>query len=79
MLLDPFRLGNRRAQSHRQIVREVVAANRYGTGMADYSATVHDQFRGAAANIQQAAAEFPLILGQAGFRGSQWLQHRVVD
>ena len=60
--LDFFRLGNGCTQTHRQIVREMVAANGYSAGVAYDSATVNNQFGRAAANVQQAAAQVPFIL-----------------
>ena len=37
-----------------------------------------DQFGGAAADIEQASAEFALVLREAGFGGSERLENRVV-
>ena len=77
LALDFFRLRNRRAQPDRQIVGEVIAAHRNGRRVPQHAVAQDHQFRGAAADVQQAAAQFALILREAGFGGSQRLEHRV--
>src|SRR5229473_2975672 len=77
--LDSFRFGDRRAQTDGQIIREVIAANRNGAGVPYHASAENNQFRGAAADVQQAAAEIALVLREARFRGSERLQDRVAD
>ena len=79
LALDFFGLGNRRAQADGQIVGEMIAAHRNGRRMAHHAVAEDDQLRRAAADIEQAAAQFALILREAGFGRSQRLEHRVRD
>ncbi len=78
LALDFFGFRNRRAQADGEIVGEMIAAHRDGRGVAHHSAGEGDQFGGAAADIEQAGAEFALVLREAGFGGSERLEHRVV-
>ena len=57
----------------------MIAANGDGAGVADHAAAEDDQFGGAAADVQQAAAEVALVLRQARFRGGERLEHGVTD
>src|SRR5205807_9118446 len=57
---------NGRAQAYGQVVREMISADGNRGSVAYHAATVHHQLGGAAANIEQAAAQFALVLGQAG-------------
>ncbi len=63
--LNFFRFRNWRAQADGKIVGEMVAANGYGTGMSHDASAVDDQLRSAAADVEQAAAEIPLVLCQS--------------
>ncbi len=74
-----LRLGNRRAQSHGKVVGEMVAADGNGRRMTQHSVAEDDEFRRAAADIEQAAAEFALILREAGFGRSKRLENSVRD
>ena len=78
LTLDLFGFGHRSAQTHREVVRKMVAADRNRGAVPHHSPGVGDQFGGAAAHIEQTAAQFALVLRQASFGGSEWLQHRVV-
>src|SRR6202521_5503037 len=62
--LDSFRFGDGCAQTHGEIIREVIPANRDRAGVTHHTAAENDQFRGAAANVQQAASHVALVLGQ---------------
>jgi len=77
--LDFFGFGDGRAEADSKIVREVVATNGNCTGVANNAAAVDDEFGGAAADIQEAAAEVALVLREAGFRGSKRLEDCVTD
>src|SRR5258708_6508245 len=77
--LDSFGFGDRGAQTDGQIIREVIAANRNGAGVPYHASAENNQFRGAAADVQQAAAEIALVLREARFRGSERLQDRIAD
>src|SRR5712692_3538926 len=77
--LDSFRFGNWRAQADGEIVREVIAANRNCAGVTHHSAAEDNQFRGAAADIQQAAAKVALVLRQTRFCRSEQFEHRIAD
>src|ERR1700693_4927672 len=57
----------------------MVAANGHRAGVANDSAAVNNQFRGASTNVEQAAAQVAFILRQARFRRSQRLEHRVAN
>ena len=76
--LDLLRFGNRSPQTDGKIVGEVIPADRNGRRVAHDAAGIRDQFRGAAADIEQAAAEFALVLREARFGGSEGLEHRIV-
>src|SRR3984957_19717840 len=67
------------AQADREIVGEVVAADRDGGGVARDAAGKSDEFGGAAADVEQAGAEFAFVLGQARFGGGQRFKHGIVD
>ena len=77
LALDLLRFRNGRAQAYGQVVREMISADGNRGSVAYHAATVHHQLGGAAANIEQAAAQFALVLGQAGFRRGQGLKHRI--
>src|SRR5690242_13610104 len=77
--LDAFGFRNRRAQAHREIVGEMVAANRHDANVANHARAVGEHFGGAAADVEQAAAKVALVLREAGFGGSERLEHRVTD
>ena len=77
LTFDFLRLGNRRAQSHGKIVGEMIAADGDGRRMAQHPVAEDDQLRRAAADIEQAAAEFAFILREARFRRSERFEDRV--
>src|SRR4029077_1535146 len=77
--LEPFRFGDRRAQTDGEIVREVVATNRNRAGMTHHASAENQQFRGPAADVQEATAEIALILRQTGFRGGQRFEDSIAD
>src|SRR5580658_4641995 len=68
--LDFFGFGNGRSQSDGEVVSEMIATYGNGAGVADYAAAVNDEFGGAAADVEEAAAEFAFVLGEASFGGS---------
>src|SRR5437899_637601 len=57
----------------------MIATDGHGAGVTHNSTAVNDDFGGAATDIEQAAAEIALVLGEARFGGGQRLQHRVAD
>ena len=57
----------------------MVAADGDGAGVADDAAAVDDQFGGAAADVEQAAAEVALVLREARFGGGERFEHGVAD
>src|SRR6266404_5360273 len=67
------------AQADGQVIRKVIAANRNSAAMTHHAAAKDEQFRGAAADVQQAAAEIAFVLRERGFRGSKWFENRIVD
>ena len=48
-------------------------------GVADYAAAVRNYVGGAAADIEEAGAEFALVLSEAGFGGGERLEDCVAD
>src|SRR5580704_10720419 len=78
-MLDAFGFWNRRAQTNRKIVGEMIATHRNRAGVANHTAAVDDEFGGAAADVEQAAAHVAFILRQARFRRSQRLEHRIAN
>ncbi len=66
--LDFFCFGDRRAEADGKVVSEMVAANGNGASVTDHAAAVDDEFGGAAADIEEAAAEVALVLREAGLR-----------
>ena len=68
-----------RAQTNRKIIREVVSANGNGAGVTHDSAAVDDQFGSAAADVQQAATEVALVLGEASLGRSERLENGIAD
>jgi hypothetical protein len=77
--LDFFCFGDGRAEADGKIICEMVAADGNGTSVANYAAAIDDEFGGATADIEQAAAEVALVLREAGFRGSERLEDCVAD
>ncbi len=75
---DFFGFVDGRAQADGKIVGEMVAADRNGRSVARDAAGKGDEFGGAAADIEQAGAEFAFVLGEAGFGGSERFEHGVV-
>ena len=79
LALDVLRFRNRRAQPHGQIVGEVIAADGHRPGVTNHAAGIDDQLRRAAADIQQAAAKFALVLRKHGVGGGQRLERGIAD
>src|SRR5277367_763159 len=79
LAFDFFSFVDGGAQADRQIVSEMIAADRDGGGVARDSAGEGDKFSGAAADVEEASAEFAFILSETGFGGSERLENRVVD
>ena len=79
MTLDAFGFGNGSAQPDGEIVREVIAADGNGAGVADDSAAVNDDFRGATADVEEAAPEVAFVLCETGFGGGERLEDGVTD
>ena len=75
--LEPLCFGNRSAQADGEVIREVVAADGNRAGVPHNASAVNDQFRGAAADVQQAAAHVPFVLSQGRFRGSKRFEDGV--
>ena len=74
-----FGFVDRSAEADGKVVGEMVAADGDGGGVARDSSGEGDQFGGAAANVEEAGAEFAFVLGQASFGGSERLEDGVVD
>src|SRR5665811_1751589 len=55
--LDVFGILRRRAQCHRDVIGDLVAGNRYHSGMADRAAGEYRDVGGAAADVHQAHAQ----------------------
>jgi hypothetical protein len=77
--LDFFGFGDGSAEADGQVVGEMIAADGDGAGVADYAAAVDDKFGGAAANIEEAAAEVAFVLREAGLGGGERLEDGVAD
>src|SRR5512137_1627143 len=76
-LLDALRLVGGRAQPHRHVVREVVAAQGEHRGVGDGPVREDRDVGGAAADVHQAHPQLLLVLGEGGERARQRLQHDV--
>src|SRR5580704_6362409 len=76
--LDFFRFAAGSAQADGEIVSEMIAAYWNCSRVTNYSASESDHFGGAAADIQQAGAEFALVLREAGFSGGERLEDRII-
>ena len=79
MTLDAFCFRNWCAQTDCQIVSEMIAANGHSASVANYASAVDDEPGCAAADVEHAAAQIALILGEARLRGGERLEDRVVD
>ncbi len=79
LALDFLRLGNRRAQPDREVVREMIAAHGKGRRVAQHAVAEDHQFCRAAADVEQAASHLAFVLREAGFRRGQRLEYRVRD
>src|SRR6266566_3110557 len=77
--LESFRFRDRRAKADGEIVREVIAANRNSAAVAHHATAEDKQFRSATADVQQAAAEIALVLGEARFGGSERFENGIGD
>ncbi len=69
----------RRAQAHRDVVRDLVAGDRDDRGVADRAAREHREVGRAAADVHQAHAELLLVLGQHRVARRELLEHDVLD
>src|ERR1700733_3071769 len=76
--LDFFRFGAGSAQADGEIIGEMIAAYRNCGSVTDDASGECHHFRGAAADIEQASAEFALVLREAGLGGRERLENRVV-
>src|SRR5271168_1525723 len=76
--LDFFRFAAGSAQADGEIVGEMIAADWDRCGVTNYPAGEGDHFRGAAADVEQASAEFTLVLREAGFGRGERLEDGVV-
>src|SRR5258708_17431259 len=79
MTFNAFGFRDWRAQTDREIVGEMVAADWHSAGVAHDPAAVDDQFGGAAANVEQTSSEVAFVLSKASLRGGQRLDNRVAD
>ena len=75
--LDALRLGNRRAQPHGDVAREVVAADGHDAGVPQAAALEHREVGGAAADVHQRDAQLLLIGREHRLAGGQLLEHGV--
>ena len=73
--LQHLGLGDRRVQSYRDVVGEVIAAGGQHGGMADASFDQADEIARAAADVDQGDAQLALVVGQNGFIGSELFQN----
>src|SRR5580704_87758 len=76
--LDFFRFAAGSAQADGEIVSKMIAAYWNCGRVTNYSASESDHFGGAAADIQQAGAEFALVLREARFGGGERLEDGIV-
>src|SRR4026207_1337618 len=76
--LDGFGVGRRRAQGHRDVVGDLVSRDRNHRGMPDCAVGEDRDVGGAAAHVEQAHAEFLLVLRQHRARRGEGLQDEVV-
>ena len=67
------------AQAHRDVVGHLVAGNRNHRGVTNRAAGEHGDIGRAAADVDQADAQFLFVIGQHGITGSELLEHDVVD
>src|SRR5437660_7698162 len=79
MALDAFGFRYGSAQTNREIIGKMIAANRNSTGVTNDSAAINNKFGSASANIKQADSEITFILREASFRGSERLNNGVAD
>ena len=79
LALDFLSFRNRRAQADGEIVSEMIAADGMAAVWRTTPARINNHFGGAAADIEQASAEFALVLSEAGFGGRRRLENRIAD
>jgi hypothetical protein len=79
MTFDAFSFRDRRAQADCEVVGEMVATDRHGARVANDSASIHDQFSGAATDVEEAGSKIAFVLGQASFGGRERFDDRVTD
>src|SRR5260370_24240213 len=77
--LESFGFRDRSTQANSEIIRKMIAANSNRAGVTHHAAAKDKQFRGAAADVQKAAAKIALVLREARFRGSQRLKDSIGD
>src|SRR3989338_1020470 len=77
--LDVLGILRRGAQRHRDIVGNLVAGDRDHSGVTDRAAGEHRDVGGAAADIDEAHAQFLFILLEHRLARSQRLQNQLVD
>ena len=72
-------LGDRHAQADRDVVGEVVAADRHHRRVPQAAALEDGEVGRAAADVDQRHAELLLVGGQHGFARGELLEHRLLD
>src|SRR6202030_1081713 len=78
-IFHPFGFGHGSAKSNSEIVGEMIAAHGKCCRVAYHSARKNDDFSGASTEIQEAAAQFALVLGEASFGGGEGLEDGITD
>src|SRR5882724_172970 len=79
MTFDALGFRDWRAQTDREIVGEMVSADWHSAGVTHDPTTIHNQFGGAAADVEQTSTEVAFVLSKASLRGGQRLDNGVAD
>ena len=77
--LQPLGLAHRRAQPGRDVVGDVVAADRDDAGVGDAAVDVEEQVGRAAADVDDRDADLLLVFGEDGLGAGERLEHDVGD
>src|SRR5271166_826839 len=77
-LLDAFGVGNRRAETNRHVVGEVVTANGNRSGVNYDTLVEYDEVGRSSADVGEADSEFALVGLQDGISAGERLVHSVV-